>query len=64
MLTAANLGEDADTTAAIARQLAGALYGASAIPSHWLDMLAWRERIEPVAEDLLEAGPSQRANGL
>ena len=56
MLTAANLGEDADTTAAIARQLAGALYGVSAIPSHWLDMLAWRERIEQVAEGLYEAG--------
>ena len=56
MLTAANLGEDADTTAAIAGQLAGALYGASAIPSHWLDLLAWRERIEDMAGNLFEAG--------
>ena len=32
VLTAANLGEDADTTAAIAGQLAGAIWGASGIP--------------------------------
>jgi ADP-ribosyl-[dinitrogen reductase] hydrolase len=32
VLLAANLGEDADTTAAIAGQLAGALWGASGIP--------------------------------
>ena len=52
VLTAANLGEDADTTAAITGQLAGALYGLSAIPSGWLDKLAWREKIERVAEEL------------
>lgn len=32
VLLAANLGEDADTTAAIAGQLAGALYGAHGSP--------------------------------
>ena len=53
ILTAANLGEDADTTAAITGQLAGALYGLSGIPAEWLDRLAWRERIEAVAERLL-----------
>jgi ADP-ribosyl-[dinitrogen reductase] hydrolase len=46
ILTAANLGEDADTTAAVAGQLAGALYGADAIPPAWRDRLAWRDRIE------------------
>jgi ADP-ribosyl-[dinitrogen reductase] hydrolase len=35
VLRAANLGEDADTTAAVAGQLAGALYGASGIPERW-----------------------------
>lgn len=34
-----NCGEDADTTGAIAGMLGGALYGASAIPSRWLDKL-------------------------
>lgn len=52
VLLAANLGEDSDTTAAIAGQLAGALYGASGIPGDWLGRLAWRERIEEVAAAL------------
>lgn len=37
VLAAANLGDDADTTAAIAGQLAGAHYGLSAIPSTWAE---------------------------
>ena len=53
VLLAANLVDDADTVAAITGQLAGALYGASAIPQAWLDTLAWRERLTSVAEDLL-----------
>jgi ADP-ribosyl-[dinitrogen reductase] hydrolase len=35
VVVAANLGEDADTTAAITGQLARALYGASGIPYRW-----------------------------
>lgn len=34
-----NRGEDADTTGALAGMLAGALYGAQAIPKRWLDKL-------------------------
>jgi len=34
-----NCGEDADTTGAIAGMLAGALYGADAIPQRWIDRL-------------------------
>ena len=56
VLLAANLGEDADTTAAIAGQIAGALYGAAGIPAEWLDKLVWRERIEKMAGDLQDAG--------
>lgn len=52
VLLAANLGEDADTTAAIAGQLAGALWGASGIPKEWLDLLAWRARIAALADRL------------
>jgi ADP-ribosyl-[dinitrogen reductase] hydrolase len=44
ILLAANLGEDADTTAAVAGQLAGAMYGAKGIPAEWIAKLAWRER--------------------
>ena len=50
ILRAANLGDDADTTAAIAGQLAGARFGASGIPQTWLERLAMRERIESLAD--------------
>jgi ADP-ribosyl-[dinitrogen reductase] hydrolase len=53
VLLAANLGDDADTVAAITGQLAGALYGASGIPEKWLAKLAWRERLTNVAAELL-----------
>lgn len=49
---AVELGEDADTTAAITGQLAGALYGLSGISRNWLDQLAWSERIEAIAAAL------------
>lgn len=62
ILTAANLGEDADTTAAIAGQLAGAVYGFSAIPQHWLDRLAWKDRIVGIAQRLFVAGPDVTSN--
>jgi ADP-ribosyl-[dinitrogen reductase] hydrolase len=54
VLLAANLGDDADTTAAIAGQLAGGLYGKRGIPANWLEKLAWRARIEAVAEQLAQ----------
>lgn len=47
-LLAANLGEDADTTAAVYGQLAGAYFGADRIPAAWLDRLALRDEIERV----------------
>lgn len=50
---AANLGQDADTTAAIAGQLAGALAGANRLPSAWLEKLVWRDRLEGAAVRLL-----------
>jgi ADP-ribosyl-[dinitrogen reductase] hydrolase len=52
-LMAANLGDDADTTAAVFGQLAGAFYGASGIPAKWLAKLAMRGFIEKLANDLL-----------
>ncbi|MCU9846726.1 ADP-ribosylglycohydrolase family protein [Defluviimonas sp. WL0024] len=53
VLRAANLGEDADTTAAITGQLAGALAGTTSLPSDWLTRLAWAPRIRGIAETLL-----------
>jgi len=55
VLTAANLGDDADTTAAIAGQLAGALYGVEAIPKEWRQVLHRREDILALARRLFGA---------
>ena len=54
VLAAANLGDDADTTAAICGQLAGAFYGATAIPHAWRERLAMRDDIEMLATQLYE----------
>lgn len=53
ILAAANLGDDADTTAAICGQVAGAYYGVRAIPAGWLAKLARREEITHLAERLM-----------
>lgn len=52
LILAVDLGEDADMVGAVTGQLAGALYGASAIPERWLRPLAWRERIVDLADAL------------
>jgi ADP-ribosyl-[dinitrogen reductase] hydrolase len=52
ILKAANLGDDADTTAAITGQLAGAYYGVEGIPSDWLEKLTGRVMIEGFARGL------------
>jgi len=52
VLLAANLGNDADTTAAVAGQLAGAFYGESDIPAPWLQKLAMVTEIGQMAEQL------------
>ena len=53
VLAATNLGDDADTTAAICGQLAGAFYGVEGIPRDWLDKLVMRAEIEEMAGQLL-----------
>ncbi len=58
LVLAVNLGDDADTVGAVTGQLAGALYGAAAIPERWLQPLAWRDRIEALATALCEHGAS------
>ena len=55
-LAAVNLGDDADTTGAVYGQLAGAYYGASAIPEEWKARLTRRAEIETMAERLLTDG--------
>lgn len=53
VLAAANLGDDADTTAAIVGQIAGAHYGVAAIPAGWLGKLVMRDEIDDLARALL-----------
>ncbi|MCL4506704.1 MAG: ADP-ribosylglycohydrolase family protein [Chloroflexi bacterium] len=53
-LLAVNLGNDADTTAAVYGQLAGAYYGDSGIPAEWVQKLTKRELIESYANQLYE----------
>ncbi len=52
VLLAANLGDDADTTAAVCGQLAGAFHGEKAIPAEWrrrlirsAEIASWAERL-------------------
>ena len=51
-LLAANLGDDADTTAAVYGQIAGAYYGMANIPADWLEKVALRETIDALARQL------------
>lgn len=51
-LLAANLGDDADTTAAVYGQLAGAFYGEQALPVAWRERIAMHDTIVEWAERL------------
>jgi ADP-ribosyl-[dinitrogen reductase] hydrolase len=56
ILAAANLGYDADTTAAVAGQIAGAKYGMAGIPQDWLDKVYWLSDLIQMADNLFDAG--------
>ena len=58
VLRAVNLGDDADTVGAVAGQLAGAAYGLSAVPSAWLEVLAWRDELIAFGRKLYAPGAS------
>jgi ADP-ribosyl-[dinitrogen reductase] hydrolase len=58
LIEAVNLGGDSDTIGAVAGQLAGAVFGASAIPARWLDPLVSRERLADLACRLHQKGSS------
>ena len=52
LVTAINLGGDADTIGAVCGALAGADFGLRGIPSRWLDVLEGRERLAHLAQEL------------
>ena len=53
ILLATNLGEDADTVAAVTGQIAGAFYGISGIPIMWLDKLYDTARFIELVDKLI-----------
>uniref|UniRef100_UPI002FDA156B ADP-ribosylglycohydrolase family protein n=1 Tax=Mixta calida TaxID=665913 RepID=UPI002FDA156B len=59
ILLVANLGDDADSVAATAGQIAGALYGYSGIPQEWRDRLVQEKRIAAMAEALFRQAPEE-----
>ena len=62
-LLAANLGDDADTTAAIYGQIAGAAYGAAAIPAEWRESLTMASEITSMADSLYDHARQSLARG-
>jgi ADP-ribosyl-[dinitrogen reductase] hydrolase len=54
IVAAVALGGDADTTGAVAGALAGARYGAAAIPGRWLDVLQPRAELVTLADRLFD----------
>ena len=57
ILLAANLADDADSVAATAGQIAGALYGVTGMPEEWVKTIAWSEHIQDLAQKLFESAP-------
>lgn len=64
ILLAANLADDADSVAATAGQIAGALYGCSGIPKEWKNKLVQYERIATMAGELFDRAPEYIAQKL
>jgi ADP-ribosyl-[dinitrogen reductase] hydrolase len=64
ILLAANLGDDADTTAAVCGQIAGAYYGFSHIRQEWRDTITQSAEIEQLEVDLYSAGIAMCAVGF
>ena len=58
-LLAVNLGDDADTVAAIYGQLAGAHYGIDSIPKDWLAVVALPSLLRNISDSLLKFSISE-----
>ncbi|MGH1364001.1 MAG: ADP-ribosylglycohydrolase family protein [Calditrichia bacterium] len=54
VLKAVNLGEDTDTTAAVAGGLAGIYFGLDDVPKHWIDQLARKDDIVLLLHEFAE----------
>lgn len=56
LVRSVNLGGDTDSIGAVAGQIAGAIWGVSAIPPRWLDGLHDLQRLTSLAERLFDQG--------
>ena len=63
ILLAANHSGDSDSTAAIAGNISGTLYGRDALPAHWLEHLELLDTIELVAADIVRHNQPYRSTG-
>ena len=54
LLLAVNRRDDADTVGAVAGQIAGAMYGYSAIPKKWTKVVLWRDQMIELATCLYD----------
>lgn len=59
MVALVNLGDDADTTGAIAGGLLGAAYGVGVIPDRWVENLEYAPNFRSAARYLFEMRPSK-----
>lgn len=62
VLLAANLGDDADTVAAVTGQIAGAYYGLDGIPEEWVNKIYMRDEIIDMAKELYKASPDAQVH--
>ena len=53
LISAVNLGSDADTIGAVCGQITGAYYGYSAIPERWLAAVKDREKLNKLIDDFI-----------
>ena len=60
LILAVNLADDSDTVGAVTGQLAGAIYGYSSIPERWLSKLVWKDKLETMFDELLNASTTPR----
>jgi ADP-ribosyl-[dinitrogen reductase] hydrolase len=58
VVEAVNHGDDADTVGAVTGAIAGARFGAEAVPSRWSDELDERSELCALADDLLDLDPA------
>ena len=61
ILKAVNLGDDADTTAAVCGQIAGAYYGITGVPGKWINSLYKNDLIIHLSKQLCKASLQARS---